>query len=287
MNVALRALVLAALALTAGACTTLSPEEDPVQIKLNDMDNRLTRIEKVVANQGLLQLANDLEAMRADLKSMHNEVDQLNNAVEASRRQQRDLYADLDARMKTLESRGGITPTTSGGLSGEAGGTPAASTASTAAAPAAQAAPAGADAPAEGGGIAAGQGDGTDKGDYQAAFALLKNSQYERAIQSFRRFLGSYPQSPLAENAQYWLGEAYYVTKAYPEALQAFHLVSAKYPQSRKLGDALLKTGYCYYELKQWTNAREILTQVAQQYPDASAGRLARQRLDKMTGEKH
>ncbi|MFO1466774.1 MAG: hypothetical protein U1F35_10115 [Steroidobacteraceae bacterium] len=45
MNVALRALVLAALALTAGACTTLSPEEDPVQIKLNDMDNRLTRIE--------------------------------------------------------------------------------------------------------------------------------------------------------------------------------------------------------------------------------------------------
>ncbi len=94
-------------------------------------------------------------------------------------------------------------------------------------------------------------------------------------------------QSPLAENAQYWLGEAYYVTRAYPDALQSFRLVSEKYPQSRKLADALLKTGFCYYEMKQWDKAREILTQVADQYPDASAGRLARQRLDRMTSEKH
>ena len=91
----------------------------------------------------------------------------------------------------------------------------------------------------------------------------------------------------MAENAQYWLGEAYYVNKSYQEALASFHVVSEKYPQSRKLADALLKTGYCYYELKQWSKAREILTQVADGYPDSSAGRLARQRLDKMTGEKH
>ena len=77
------------------------------------------------------------------------------------------------------------------------------------------------------------------------------------------------------------------MTKAYPDALQSFHQVSEKYPQSRKLADALLKTGYCYYEMKQWSNAREVLTQVAEQYPDASAGRLAKQRLDKMASEKH
>ena len=250
--------------LSLGGCASTPPEEDPTQIKLNDVDNRLTKIERVMANQSLLQLANDLEAMRAEVRSIRNEVDQLNNSQEASKKQQRDLYTDLDERLKNLEARGGAPA-------------PGVSASTTPAAPAA-AAPA-ADAVVS--------GDGTDKGDYQAAFSLLKNSQYERAIAAFRKFLSTYPDSPYAENAQYWLGEAHYVNKSYQEALDSFHQVSQKYPQSRKLGDALLKTGFCYYELKQWSKAREILTQVADQYPDSSAGRLAKQRLDKMTSEKH
>ena len=266
-------ILLACLAsLTLGACSTMSPEEDPAQIKMNDIDNRLTRIERVMANQSLQQMANDLEATRAEVKAMRNEVDQLNNTVQAARKQQRDLYTDLDERMKVLEVRGGITsaPLSSGDAA--SGSTTGSSVPSASAAPV-----------SEGVSVA----DGTDKGDYQAAFSQLKSSQYDRSISAFRKFLVSYPQSPLAENAQYWLGEAYYVTKAYPDALQAFHQVSEKYPQSRKLADALLKTGYCYYELKQWGKAREVLSQVAEQYPDASAGRLAKQRLDKMSSEKH
>ena len=261
-------------------CMTTPPEEDPTQIKLNDVDNRLTKIERVMANQSLLQLANDLEAMRAEIKAMRNEVDQLNNSQEAAKKQQRDLYTDLDDRLKALEGRGGAAPTgaagiaASGAASGAAAVSPAAGTASPPVAPAT----------ASDGVVA---GDGTDKGDYQAAFSLLKNSQYDKSIAAFKKFLATYPDSPLAENAQYWLGEAHYVNKSYPEALASFHQVSQKYPQSRKLADALLKTGYCYYELKQWSKAREILTQVADQYPDSSAGRLAKQRLDKMTSEKH
>lgn len=271
-------LILAIAAMLVAGCMTTPPEEDPVQIKLNDLDNRLTRIEKVVTNQSLLQLSNDLEAMRAQIRSMRNDVDELGNAVEASRRQQRDLYADLDARMKVLEARGGVTPGTSPGPV-----TPAASTPPVAAPSANAPEPGTEGAPPP----AADSAPGTDKSDYRAAFNLLKNSQYDQAIAAFRKFLEVHAQSPLAENAQYWLGEAYYVTRAYPDALQSFRLVSEKYPQSRKLPDALLKTGYCYYELKQWDKAREILTQVAGQFPDASAGRLARQRLDRMTSEKH
>jgi tol-pal system protein YbgF len=265
--------------MTLGGCATTPPEEDPTQIKLNDLDNRLTRIERVMANQSLLQLANDMEAMRAEIKSLRNEVDQLNNNQEAAKKQQRDLYTDLDGRITALEGHGSTA----------AGAAPASAAAASAMAPAASAAGgAGTTAPAPAsasdGMLAA---DGTDKGDYQAAFSLLKNSQYDRSIAAFKKFLASYPDSPLAENAQYWLGEAYYVNKSYPEALASFHQVSQKYPQSRKLADALLKTGYCYYELKQWSKAREILAQVADGYPDSSAGRLAKQRLDKMSSEKH
>ena len=97
----------------------------------------------------------------------------------------------------------------------------------------------------------------------------------------------SFPDSPLADNAQYWLGEAYYVNKSFPDALSAFQRVADKYPQSRKLPDALLKVGYCDYELKQWRAARDVLSQVASTYPDTPAGHLAQQRLEKMAAEKH
>src|ERR1700685_2279804 len=100
----LSAACLAALAV--GGCASTPPEEDPVQIKLNDLDTRLVWIERVVANQSLLELSNELEALRADVRAKQNDVDKLRNSLEGSRKQQRDLYADLDQRLKNLESHG-------------------------------------------------------------------------------------------------------------------------------------------------------------------------------------
>jgi tol-pal system protein YbgF len=250
---------LAALAMV--GCASTPPEEDPVQIKLKDLDTRLSRIERVVTNQSLLDLANQGDALRNDLRGMRNDVDQLSNNLEASRKQQRDMYADLDRRMKSLESRGGAGAGGAAAGSGDAGS-----------------GGAGADSSAPG---------SDDKAAYQAAFNLLKDSQYDRAITAFQKFLIVYSDSSLADNAQYWLGEAYYVNKAYPEAQTAFQKVVDKYPQSRKRPDALLKIGYCQYELKQWDLAKGTLSQVATQFPDAPAGHLAQQRLDKMATEKH
>ena len=244
-------------------CATTAPEDDPVQIKLNDLDTRLARIERVAANQSMLDLANQVEALRNDVRAMHNDVDQLNHNLELSRKQQHDLYADLDLRMKALEGRGG-GGAGAGGAGGAASGTLAAG-----AAPGASG------------------GDVADKVSYQAAFDLLKDSQYDRAIGAFQSFLTTYPASPLADNAQYWLGEAYYVNKSFPEALAAFQRVVVNFPQSRKVPDALLKMGYCYYELKQLSAAHDVLTQVTSQYADAPAAKLAQQRLDKMAAEKH
>ena len=102
-------------------CLSTPPEEDPVQIKLNDLDVRLTRLEKVVQNQSQVQIANQLESLRADVRAMHNDVDQLTNNLEQSRKQQRDLYADLDQRMKALEGRGGAAPAGTPAGGGEAG----------------------------------------------------------------------------------------------------------------------------------------------------------------------
>jgi tol-pal system protein YbgF len=247
-------------------CASTPPEEDPVQIKLKDLDTRLVRIERVMANQSLLDVSNQLEALRSDVRSMHNDVDQLSKALESGHKQQREMYTDLDLRLKNLELRGGAAS------SGSAAPPPA-----YAASVAASAASAGAGA----------TDSGEDKLAYQTAFNLLKDGQYDRAIPAFQKFLVTYPESSLADNAQYWLGEAYYVNKAYPEAEAAFQRVVEKYPQSRKLGDALLKIGFCRYETKQFQSAREVLGQVVTRFPDTPAARLAQQRLDKMSAEKH
>ena len=249
-------------------CASTPPDQDPVQIKLNDLDTRVTRIERVVANQSLLELANQVEALRNDVRALHNDVDELSHNLELSRKQQRDLYADLDHRLKALEARSGPA-----GAAAAASAAPAAATAPTATAADGQP---GLPVP-----------DGTDTANYQAAFTLLKDSQYDRAIGAFQNFLTAFPESPLAENAQYWLGEAYYVNKSFTDALAAFQRVADKYPQSRKLPDALLKVGYCDYELKQWDAAKQVLSQVAGNFPDTPAGHLAQQRLDKMAAEKH
>jgi TolA-binding protein len=110
-------------AAAAGGCATTPPDQDPVQIKLNDLDTRLTRIERVFANQSLLDLANQLEALRADVRGMHNDVDTINHNLESMRKQQRDLYADLDQRMKALEARGGAGNSASAGAAAAGAGT--------------------------------------------------------------------------------------------------------------------------------------------------------------------
>jgi tol-pal system protein YbgF len=255
----LGAACIAALAVV--GCASTPPEQDPVQIKLNDVDTRLARIERVLANQSLLDLANQTEALRADLRAIHNDVDQLTNSIEAGRKQQRDLYTDLDRRLKALESHG-APGAGAAAASGESGTAPGAGADSSSAA-------------------------ADDKTAYQTAFGLLKDGQYDRAITAFQKFLAAYPTSQLADNAQYWLGEANYVNKAFTDAQAAFQRVVDKYPQSRKRPDALLKIGYCQYELKQWDQAKATLTQVATQFSDTPAGHLAQQRLDKMATEQH
>ena len=235
---------------TLAGCATTSPEEDPVHIKLNDIDTRLARIERVVSNQSLLDMANQVESLRNDVRAMHNDVDVLSHSLESARKQQKDLYADLDARLKAVEARGGA-------------------------------------AAAAGAGAGDAQSADIDKGAYQAAFDLLKAGQYDRAIAGFHAFLSTYPNSALADNAQYWLGEAYYVNKQFPESLAAFQRVVEKYPGSRKLPDALLKIGYCDYELKDYSAARSALEQVPAKFPDSASARLAQQRLEKMAAEKH
>ena len=126
-----------------------------------------------------------------------------------------------------------------------------------------------------------------EKAAYEQAFQALKELRYADAAEDFQSFLDQYPNSDFADNAQYWLGESYYVTRNYDIALTAFQTLLDQYPESPKGPDALLKIGYTHYELEQWDSARAALTQVQEKYPDTTLSRLAENRLRSMRMEGH
>ncbi len=250
----MRALIVVLAVFVAG-CASTPPEDDPVQIKLTDLDARVARIERVVSNQSLVDLAQHLDDVQSSVRQLRGRIDELENSNEAMRKQQRDLYSDLDKRLGGAP--GGSA--TGGGAQGGSAGSASPPVAAVPPPPAA--------------------GSSVEQAVYNQAFDALKASSYSVAITGFRDFLTNYPGSPLAENAQYWLGEAYYVTREYESAMTAFRTVLDKWPNSRKAPDALLKLGYTQYELKRFGDARKTLNDVTQKFPSSDAAKLATSRL--------
>jgi tol-pal system protein YbgF len=242
--------------LTLGGCA-VSPEEDPVYIRLNDLDARVQRIERVLTNQSLLQLAQRIDALQGEVRGLRGEVELLQNQSEGGKTQSRNLYGDLEKRLAALETLGGVGA--GGASSGSAIGSP------------------GVGAPAAGAASLAGE-----QASYDAAFNALKGADYPKAIANFKGFLGTYPGSPLASNAQYWLGEAYYVTRAYDDAIVAFRKVTTDWPDSRKAPDALVKIGFTQSALNRNSEARATLEEVTRRYPGTEAANLATERLKRL-----
>ena len=251
MKLPLSAVVLASLGIVGCA---VSPEEDPVQIRLKDLDSRVQRIERVLTNQSLMELAQRIDTLQADLRTIRGEVEVLQNQTDGGKSQSRALYGDLEKRLAALETLGGV-----GGGAGSL--------------PPAGASPAGA-APAV--------GVGGEQASYDAAFNALKSSDYPKAINGFKGFVSTYPSSPLASNAQYWLGEAYYVTREYPSAIAAFQKVTTDWPDSRKVPDALVKIGFTQSALGKNGDARVTLEDVIKRFPGSEAAQLASDRLKRL-----
>jgi tol-pal system protein YbgF len=120
---------------------------------------------------------------------------------------------------------------------------------------------------------------------YQEAFVYLNNGRYDDAIADFSRLIQTYPEGEYADNAEYWIGETYYVKRDFDRAREHFNLVMERYPESNKAPDALLKLAYIEYELSQWKSARKILNSLIEQYPASNSAQLAQDRLDRMRKE--
>jgi len=122
-----------------------------------------------------------------------------------------------------------------------------------------------------------------EKETYQDAFNKMSASP-SAATQAFKEYIKLQPDSPLAANAQYWIGEIMYSHNNYKGAVQEFIKVLQQYKGSNKAPDAAIKLGYSFYALKNWSYARRTFEDVLKYFPEnQNAVSLATKRLEQMT----
>lgn len=108
---------------------------------------------------------------------------------------------------------------------------------------------------------------------YKKGFDQLMAGKYAEAGKLFKEYVDKYPDAEQASNANYWLGESYYVGRKFDLAVKSFD--AAARLNGPKAADALLKQGQCYIELKKNKEAKLALDSLKEQYPDSEAAKQA------------
>jgi tol-pal system protein YbgF len=119
---------------------------------------------------------------------------------------------------------------------------------------------------------------------YERSYESLLRRQFGDAESGFRTFLDKHRDHSLAGNAQYWLGETYYVQGEYKDAAQAFLVGYRDFPKSRKAADSLLKLGLSLGRLGQKQQSCSAYSQVDAEFPKATEARKRAQSEAKRAG---
>ncbi len=114
---------------------------------------------------------------------------------------------------------------------------------------------------------------------YYAAYSDYIKENFDLAIEGFRQFIRSFPDSGLADNSLYWIGECHYAKKKYPEAITTFNELLAKYKDGDKVPAATLKKGYALIEMGRQSEGLSILKELISRFPLSEEASLAQQKI--------
>lgn len=253
-----------------------------------------TSAAKPSSNNAVLEMMRRLEQMQTEVQQLTGKMEEQAYLIAELKKSQSTMYSDFDGRMQNLEKKTeGVKPAAAESPAMQEGSVepPAKAAESAVAAPPA-AAPEAKQAPAQKQDVVPASGEasapanaprqlpvGDEKQQYQQAYEALRNGHTAQAIAEFNALLGKNSKGEYANNAQFWLGEAYRVNQDTDSARKAFNSVIENYPGSAKVPDALLKLGTIEVEQKNPVKAREYLTRVTVDFPSSTAARLAAKKL--------
>ncbi|RIZ68155.1 MAG: tol-pal system protein YbgF [Methylococcales bacterium] len=240
----------------------------------------------------LYELMGRLEQMQSEVQQLTGKIDEQANRIDDLKKHQGTMYSDFDERLQNIENKAnGVTANPNEVAKPSSITTNAKEVQPTTAAPvvvptnSAQKANPIEKATANQGlksQIDSPQSQGPDKQGYFMAYDELRSGHTAQSIEQFKAYLNQYPTGEYANNAQYWLGEAYRVNQDNASARKAFNDVLEKYPNSLKVPDAILKLGYIEVDQKNSVKATEYLNRVISDYPKSPAAILASKKLLKL-----
>lgn len=195
-----------------------------------------------------LELSAQIQRQADEIARLRGLLETLGYKQEVGDKRTQDFYLDLDSRLRKFETPVAAAPTA------DPANTPAAAI----------------------------KGDPVKESqDYEGALNQFKAAKYKEAAGAFAAFVQKYPDSSLAPNAQYWLGNAWYAQRDCKRAIEAQSIVTTKYPDSAKAPDAWLAIATCQQELGNPTGVKRSLETVIAKYPNTPAAESAQQRLKK------
>lgn len=235
----------------------LQQETQQLQQKLTLQEERLAALDTALRSQGLVDLLQSVEALKTEIAKLRGQIEVNTNQIDTTQKRQKDLYVDLDNRLRKLErieAPAGAAPPTGASVS--------------------PIAPTGTNTPPN-----TISDPAAENRMYDTAFNLFKIGNYLAAIGSFQNFQKTYPTSPLAANAQYWIGNAYSALKDYRASITQQQKLLSTYANSPKVPDAMLNIASSLLELSEKEEAKKTLMDIITKYPLSPAADNAKKRL--------
>lgn len=240
----------ALLALPASA-DRLPDRRAPVISSSGDTGQSAAQIQAL--RDSLADLLQRIEELQSQIARLQNQSEMQAHSIDELKNAQRQFNADIDKRVTALEQKAAAPPPP-----------PPPPPAATAPPPV----------------------DGAQQKAYDTAFSLLKKGSYAPSVKAFSAFVAKYPHSPLAGNAEYWIGEAQYVLRNRKAALAAFGAVIHRYPKNGKVPNAMLRQGVIQQELGETAKARKTYETLRDRFPDSDAAQAATKRLKALASAK-
>ncbi|MCW5605592.1 MAG: tol-pal system protein YbgF [Burkholderiales bacterium] len=224
---------------------------DELRSQTDGMAARLARVEEEAKAQPVLSLVSEIEKLREEIRSLRGQIEVLGNNVDGVAKRQRDMYVDLDLRLRRFEQPGAsVAPVLPGAAAaGEA--------------QKAAAAPVGAE----------------ENETYERAQGQRRIGNYQGAIAAFQAFIAKYPKSTLAPRAQYWIGDSHFNLRDFRNAIASQQKLVAAYPDSSSVPDALLNLASSQLESGDAGAARKTMDGLIARYPSSEAAEKAKRRV--------
>ncbi len=218
--------------------------------------NKTLRKGQADAGADMINLRDNVQNLRGSVDEMKKEFASVNQQKGGGLKEMKDKLDDLSFRVEYIESFIGVSKKEATSAVKEEGK------------------------PASAAGAAEAKSD--RETSYQAAYKIFKEGKYPQAREEFSKFLKQYPKGEYADNAQFWIGECYYLEGNYEKAILEYEKVIKNFPKGGKNPDAMLKQGLAFQKLGDKQSAKLIFQQVTKKYPKSNQAKIASAKLKEL-----